>query len=320
MNPPQIKTLLRAGMAASTRRAYANDLRYFWAWAGFNPDYPVPVGLLRRFAVEHSQGLPDSAERWLVHEGLKRPGVHAVSTIRRRLQAVAHAHREMGLESPTRDDQLRGILSGATRLAVQAGHTRKKSKPITKPILDLMIGAIDGRTVRGLRARAVLEFAFYTGGRRRGEVATARIEYLEPMGRGFYYHLDRSKTDQTGKGRRILLRSKRAGGMRRWLRVLRRNGIESGYIFRGIDRAGRIRDGHMDPGEVNRIVKMYLDRAGIDPTGYSAHGLRRGFVSWCGRKGIPLQDVMQLTGHKQYKQVLEYYEQGNIERNPATMI
>lgn len=318
MNQHQrIDALKRAGMADNTRRAYERDVAYFWAWADKPAVYPVPVELAMLFALEHHEGLAPATERRLVALGVKRPGQQRVGTIYRRLKALAWAHRELDLPSPTRDEQIRGLIAAARRVASKRGDAPKKSKPITKEILDRMLATVDGRTLHGLRARAVLEFGFYTGGRRRSEIATAEMRHLSPCGRGYYYNLHRSKTDQAGKGSLKLLRSRYAGGLRRWLRAA---GIERGYIFRGIDRSGLVKDSRMPDAEVCRIIKRHVERAGIDPTGYSAHGLRRGFITHCGRVGVPIQEAMKLTGHKDFKQALEYYEEGAIERNPATKI
>jgi integrase len=209
------------------------------------------------------------------------------------------------------------MLAGGIRIEARKGHKPRRSAPITKVELDRIIKAINTRTLQGSRARAVLEFAFYTGGRRRSEVAGAHMNFLRRVKGGYLYTLNQSKTDQTGRGRVKLLRTARARGLERWLK---KAGITGGYIFRGIDRNGHLKDTPINPGEVNRIVKIYAQRAGLDPAIYSAHGLRRGFMTHCARMGIPIQEAMELADHSNVQTALIYYEEGSIYRNRATMI
>lgn len=53
-----IRNLIDAATADNTRRAYASDLSYFWAWAhlvaGQVQNYPVPVALVVRFILDHT--------------------------------------------------------------------------------------------------------------------------------------------------------------------------------------------------------------------------------------------------------------------------
>jgi integrase len=105
--------------------------------------------------------------------------------------------------------------------------------------------------------------------------------------------------------------------LERWLK---KAGITRGYIFRGIDRNGHLKKTPINPGEVNRIVKIYAQRAGLDPAIYSAHGLRRGFMTHCARMGIPIQEAMELADHSNVQTALIYYEEGSIYHNRATMI
>lgn len=52
--------------------------------------------------------------------------------------------------------------------------------------------------LRGIRDRALLAFAFSSGGRRRSEVASATVDALERHGDGGYqFVLGRSKTNPT---------------------------------------------------------------------------------------------------------------------------
>jgi integrase len=76
----------------------------------------------------------------------------------------------------------------------------------------------------------------------------------------------------------------------------------------------------INPQVVNNIIKKHIDMIGEDPKNYSAHGLRRGFITTCGRLGLLPSDVMDLTDHRDIRTLMVYYEEGRINRNPATRI
>jgi integrase len=61
-------------------------------------------------------------------------------------------------------------------------------------VLEAMLGTCDDSPA-GIRDWALLLFAFGSGGRRRSEVAAARVEDLLPVDGGYLFHLRRSKTD-----------------------------------------------------------------------------------------------------------------------------
>ncbi len=197
------------------------------------------------------------------------------------------------------------------------GYIEKRSKAITKPILTRMIEKINTRTLRGKRDRAILEFGFYTGGRRRSEIASAEYRFLSRLGGGYEYLLHRSKTDQAGEGAKKILRSQYARSLAAWLDAAK---IKDGYLFRTFTRKGGVSDKPIEGETVNKIIKQYVEMVGEDPKSYSAHGLRRGFITYCGRIGIPIFDVMECTGHKDIRTVHVYYEEGKIDSNPATKI
>jgi hypothetical protein len=50
--------------------------------------------------------------------------------------------------------------------------------------------------------------------------------------------------------------------------------IDSGSVFRGIDRWGNVSSRALDPKTVNDIVKQRVAMAGLEPEEFSAHGLR----------------------------------------------
>lgn len=185
----RVRNILDAGTADNTRRAYQGDLRYFWAWArlalGLVEQYPVPLAVLVRFVTDHLEGLPEPVDVALVAEGAKaRLGAHSLATISRRLAALSVAHEAQAVENPVRMPQIRSLLAAARRARARQGLGPKKKRAATLDVLEAML-ATCGDDLRGIRDRALLLFAFASGGRRRSEVAGARIENLTIVPGGY---------------------------------------------------------------------------------------------------------------------------------------
>ncbi|WP_391349696.1 tyrosine-type recombinase/integrase [Azospirillum sp. A23] len=64
-------------------------------------------------------------------------------------------------------------------------------------------------------------------------------------------------------------------------------------------------------------VKRVARAAGLDPAAYAAHSLRSGFLTTGGRDGIPLDLLMQLSGHKSHRIAARYFQTGAVHQNPA---
>ena len=83
--------------------------------------------------------------------------------------------------------------------------------------------------------------------------------------------------------------------------------IESGSIFRKIDRWGNVSKRALEPGAVNAIVKQRAEMAGLDPAEFSAHGLRSGYLTEAANRGIPLPEAMEQSRHRSVQQASSFY-------------
>jgi hypothetical protein len=88
-----------------------------------------------------------------------------------------------------------------------------------------------------------------------------------------------SKTDQERAGATIAIArgdvTCPAKALREWLDA---GGIESGPIFRPIDKGGTVPTTRLTDRSVANIVKAYAKRAGFDASTFSGHSLRAGFL------------------------------------------
>jgi integrase len=72
--------------------------------------------------------------------------------------------------------------------------------------------------------------------------------------------------------------------LERWLWA---SGITEGTVFRSIDRSGRISNAGLSGHAISVILKRRLKQTGCDPSDYSGHSLRAGFVTEAVNAGIP---------------------------------
>lgn len=316
----RVRAILEAGTADNTRRAYQGDLRYFWGWArvalGMAEAYPVPLAVLVRFVTDHLEGLPAPVDASLVAEGIKaRLGTHSLATVARRLVALSVAHESQGADNTVHMPQIRALLNAARRARARQGQGPKKKQAATLDVLDAML-ATCGDDIRGIRDRALLLFAFASGGRRRSEVASAMVENLATVPGGYLYRIPWSKTDQEGIGREVPVLGRAAKALGVWLQAAC---IDAGLIFRAISPAGDM-ERKLSARGVNRVVKRLASKAGFNPDNFGAHSLRSGFVTEAGRRGVPRNEAMAMTGHKSGVVFDNYYQAGSILHSNASKI
>lgn len=320
----EIKDLLTAAPAQKTLKAYKGDVKYFWAWVKITQaiekeDYPISPDLLELFMADHIRGLDPNVDAAMVAAGVKKePGPLKIDTIKRRVAGMIRIHQMLGHPNIYRTPDLKAMARAAKRRETQSGVVKKQARAIVSATLDKIIDSYGARKrPKDRRDIAMMVFAFYTGGRRNSEVVDAKMEFLTRFPGGYEYWLPRSKTDQAGKGFKKLLRNPHAGYLTAWLNI---SGVEDGYIFRSIGKGGTVKASPVGNNALSLAIKERMDVLGYDPRFYSAHSLRRGFMTQCGMSGIPLSDAMQCSGHKNPAVALQYYEEGHIEANAATRL
>ena len=312
---------LDQAITESTARAYRRDLDYFWAWVQtlhpkkrIRPKYPVPLALLFTFADVHLTGISDATVKALRMQGIdvrRRPW--NVKTLKRALATLSVEHSLKGVENHCWNKSLRIRLNRAKRLRAEAV---KRSRPITLDVLKTLL-SVCGDDLRGVRDRAILLVAFGGGGRRRSEIARLKVEDLETVEDGYLATLNKHKTVRhTGEALKVPILGQAAKALDRWLEL---SGIESGPLFRGVHRGGRLHAA-MEGQTVYRMIKRLARKAGLDPKDFGAHSLRSGFITQAAREGIALPEAMAVSGHRTLAVAWGYYRAGNLLENRATRI
>jgi len=290
-----IRELLGRGLSENTKRAYREDLEYFWVWAREaakqSEKYPISVDLVLQFVADHLGEMDPAVEERLIKKGVKAgAGRHSLGTVKRRLATLSVAHEVRDLENPVRHKYVRQLLRNAARVP---GNAVKRKKAITADILEDMIRTCR-KSALDLRDRALILTGFASDGWRRSELAAMNFEDLTPVEGGYVLRIPRSKADQEGQGMDVPVLGQAAEALDQWLKVSR---IRDGRLFRGVTASGRITKS-ITGRQIARIVKNRLESAGYDPTEYGAHSLRSGFITESGRQGISIGEALSLSGHR----------------------
>jgi integrase len=329
-----VRALLREGESPNTRRAYGSALKYWAAWfklryEGSPLALPVAVPVVLQFVVDHlartdptgqlAHDLPPVVDAALVRAGCKaRRGPLSLATVIHRLAVLSKAHQGCKLPNPVRDPAVQELIHRARRAYAARGARTQRADALTKdPLEALLATCTDG--IRGVRDRALLLFAFSSGGRRRSEVAAATLQSLTAVGTDVYlYRLAHTKTDQTGTesnphaDKPIV--GPAADAMTAWLKA---SGINCGALFRRI-RGTRVAE-PLSAQAVWLIVKRRAALAGLKGR-YGAHSLRSGFVTEAGRQNVPLGETMALSGHRSVQTAMRYFHTGLIQDSLAARL
>lgn len=287
----EVRRLVHAATSSNTRRAYRSDLAHFLANGGALPATPSnAAAYLARFA-----------------------GELAVATLTRRLVAIGRAHTSQSLKDPCHAELVRLTLRGIRRTF---GRPQKQAQALTKEQLGLLVASL-GNSQRDLRDRALLLVGFH-GAFRRSELSAVDCKSIAWSEQGIVVTIRKSKTDQERKGRDVAIPRGMASicpvrALECWLDIC---GISEGAVFRPINRVGRISKEALSADAVSVILKRRLKDLGCDPSDYSGHSLRAGFVTEAVNAGIPAWKIRRQTGHSSDAMLDRYIRQAGAFSDP----
>lgn len=321
---------MREGESVNTLASYRSALRYWAAWFGVRYGQgitlPLPANAVLQFIVDHAQRttadglaheLPPAIDQALVDAGFKgKPGPMALNTLIHRIAVLSKAHQLRELKNPCQDSKVRELLAKTRRAYGKRGALPQKKDALTKEPLMAILDTCD-ESLKGIRDRALLLFAWASGGRRRSEVTEATMKNLHRVGPcSFTYTLAYSKSNQTAADRPENVKPLEgiAGeALQTWLTA---SGIVDGAIFRQVRKGSHLGE-PLSPAAVRDIVRERVKLAGL-PEVFSAHSLRSGFVTEAAVQKVPLAETMAMTGHRSVASVVGYYRPSND--NPAAKL
>jgi site-specific recombinase XerD len=291
----QAREFARQSKAENTLRGYRTDWRNFCEWCDSHHLSPLPAS-------------PDVVAAYIA----ECAGRLKVGSIQRRLNAIAEAHKAMGLDSPTSSGMVRNTLKGIKRTMGTAAV--QKSAALTDDI-RAMVAATNAGLI-GARDRALILLGF-AGAFRRSELVGLDVEDCAFGKDGLAITLRRSKTDQDGAGRKIGI-PYGANPETCPVRVLQdwmeQAGITGGPLFRSLNRHGQMQPGRLSGIDVARVVKKLAERAGLDAAKYAGHSLRAGHATSAAIAGASERSIMSQTGHRSVQMVRRYIREGSLFR------
>ena len=280
---------------------------------------------VRHFETEWRGLLPASAEMIAEYLAAFAPSL-SVNTLEARLAGLARWHQDHGFADPTRAALVRRVLKG-----IRTAHNKpeKQARPVEFQQLAFVCDWIEDRLERdgvttGLledrvqhlrRARdcAMLLIGFWRGFRS-DELTSLRFEHITVHpGVDMSCFIPRSKPDHQAVGRSFqcpaLSKLCPVTAFERWQTV---SGLDSGPVFRRIDRWGNISGEAMAPGSVVPWLRDLFRAAGIEEAAsFSSHSLRRGFANWAKSSGWDLKELMEYVGWKDVNSALRYLDHDN---------
>jgi integrase len=266
-----------AEKAPGTRVAYASDWRSFAVWCLARGATSLPA----------HQGIVAAFLSHLADRGLK------ASTIGRRAAAIADRHKRAGFDPPTNSEGVKATMRGIRRTI---GSAKTGKEPIVADMLLAMLKHCPD-TLAGKRDAALLSLCF-AGAFRRSELCALTVQDLIAVKDGLRVRISRSKTDQTGEGTEIAVirgvRIQPVAHVEAWLEA---SGITEGPIFRAVALGSRMSTTPLTPNAMARLVKRYCRKIGVDPSNYSGHSMRSGYVTSAVEANAPLLKIAEQTRH-----------------------
>jgi integrase len=231
------------------------------------------------------------------------------ATLARRLAGIAHAHIASGHPDPTKAELVRRTLRGIRRV-----HARPQrgAAPLMGEELRLICRSL-GNSAKDARDSALLLFGF-AGAFRRSELVAVDCSDVERGAGGLVVTIRRSKTDQEGRGRKILIARGPepvcpVAALDRWFAV---SGMNEGPVFRPVTKHGRVTSRRLSSDAVGSIIKRRVSSLGRDASKYSGHSLRAGFATSAASAGLPTWRIKAQTGHLSDESLSRYIRTGNL--------
>jgi integrase len=190
------------------------------------------------------------------------------------------------------------------------GRPQRRAVALRAEQLAAIVATLDG-SIKDLRDRALLLVGF-AGAFRRSELSAAVCRDIERRPQGVVVSLPRSKTDQEAQGRKVAIPYGReavcpVNALGEWLEAAR---ITDGPLFRPVTKGGQVISSRLSGDAIAAIVKQRVVAIGLDPSLYSGHSLRAGFVTSAAAAGVPSWKIRTQTGHTSDAMLNRYIRAG----------
>jgi integrase len=285
-----------AADAPATLRAYKADLENFQVWCLTHGFEPMPA-------------TPETVGAYLAAAGQGYAG----PTLRRRVAAIARAHRIAGHPLDTRHPAIRETLRGIARAH---GEPPRRAAALTTEEVKRLVRACGG-DLAGLRDRALFLIG-YAGALRRSELVALDVELLTWTNDGLRLMVGRSKTDKAGQGAELGIPWGHSAetcpvqALQGWLKAAE---IERGPVFRRVTRWNTSGSGRLHPDAVRQILIKRARQARVKGTLWepvTPHGLRAGFITTAYKNGVPDEEIMGHSRHRSLTTMRSYVRRAKL--------
>ena len=284
-----IKAVLDTVGSPESKRAYKRALGDFIGWYSESQ----PGGLSKAAVNAYKNNLVDAGK--------------SAANINQRLSAI----RKMAIEAADN-----GALDPTTAAAIGRVHGVKKQGKrlgnwLTQKQTEKLISAPDINTLVGKRDRAILSTAIMTG-LRRDELANLTFDHIQQReGRWLI-------VDITGKGNRtrtVPMQAYAKAAIDAWGSAA---GIDSGYIFRGVNKGDQLASESISSQAIYNTIKKYSRMIGIE---IAPHDTRRTFAKLAHKGGCAIEQISISLGHASLKTTEIYLGvEQNLTQAPSDFI
>ncbi|ABD81222.1 site-specific integrase [Saccharophagus degradans] len=294
-----IRKYITAATSDNTRKTYRSAIKQFEKWGGRLPSDP----------------------QTLIQYLLARAQASSIRTLDLHLTAIGQWHRYQGMENPVDAPLVRKAMEGIRRTH---GQPKRKAKALRLEHIGQMVGHLQQQPNSNKRARDLaLVLSGFFGAFRRSELVAIDIDDLLWEPEGLIVRMPHSKTDQESAGQMRALPYGNKGvcpaaAIKSWINIAN---IESGPLFRPINRWDQIKQRRLGAGAINDLLKALGANCGFDfVPDLSSHSLRRGLSTSAARERVDFELIKKQGGWKSDATVWEYIEEGQLLTNNATLV
>lgn len=284
-----LRHYLQMATSENTRKAYRSAIRQFERWGGRLPtDRDVVVRYL-----------------------LARAEILNSRTLDLHLTAISQWHHHQGLTDPAHDLLVRKTMDGIRRTH---GQPKRKAKALRLEHIAQMVNHLRQQPDNQKKYRDIaLILTGFFGAFRRSELVSIRVRDLVWEPEGLIIRLPRSKTDQQMQGLTRALPFGVKGccpatAIKDWMGI---TGINSGPLFRPVNRWNQVQTKPLNPGAINDLLKNLGSACQFDfLPNLSSHSFRRGLSTSAARERIDFELIKKQGGWKNDATVWEYIDEG----------
>lgn len=259
----------------NSRRAYQRHLEEFFVWYRQQNRPQLNKALVNRYVRELRQQKCSSAN------------------INQKLSAI----RKLASEAEDNNLLDSRIANGIRAVKGIPLRGQRTGNWLTREEAQTWLNAPDIKTLKGLRDRAILAVLIGCG-LRRSEAAILSVSHIQQR-EGRWAIVD--IVGKRDKMRTVPMPSWAKSAIDAWLYVAQ---IEAGFIFRPVNKGGKLTGNRLTEQAIYNIVVSYAEK--LEKKGIAPHDLRRTFAKLAHKGGSPIDQIQLSLGHDSIQTTEKY--------------